>query len=121
MVTSSWRESDMDKKKEMSLWEREFPGWKFDDRFEADVMPQLEDMSWHNDTMPSFCEPKAGLRVWVAHLEPSEREHPTNSYAVDKLCWDGECWVDNSDPHEGRAIFETNEVTELLTFLKEGE
>jgi hypothetical protein len=58
------------------LHEREHPDWEFDPEFKKDVMPHLEDWSWHNDTKPCFVDSDTGLTIWADHLDESQRQFP---------------------------------------------
>lgn len=48
--------------------------------FDAATMPAIpagfEDVSWHNDTCPSFLNETAGLIIFVDFANPSDREFP---------------------------------------------
>jgi|SRR6187402_2495011 len=57
------------------LWVKEF-GRSYDVPVEVTSHPKLVDLSWHNDTSPSFgIDGKdTALRLWVAHVDPQMRD-----------------------------------------------
>src|SRR5262245_34813590 len=70
----------------MARWQHEFP------RFPRDAIPGMPrgfvDVSWHNDTCPSFArgdihEDENALTIWVDYPDRSEREYQHgNRYAL---------------------------------------
>lgn len=44
----------------------------------------LHDTSWHNDTMPTFepDEENSGVRLWIDHVNPDERECQTARFGL---------------------------------------
>jgi hypothetical protein len=61
-----------------ALWRREF-GDAYAVPRELDA---FVDLSWHNDTCPSFTDPAFAdadpipVKLWVEHVDPYEREYP---------------------------------------------
>lgn len=55
-----------------SGWEKEFPDFPASD---IPAIPEgFEDVSWHNDSCPSFLNEAAGLIIFVEREDPEERE-----------------------------------------------
>lgn len=56
----------------LANWQIEFPD------FTAADMPRIpegfEDVSWHNDSCPSFLNERAGLMIFVERIAPEDRE-----------------------------------------------
>lgn len=52
----------------------EFPSFAGDDACVRLLQAGWRDDSWHNDACPSFLSPSATVKVFVAEIDPSERE-----------------------------------------------
>ena len=55
-------------------WREEFPDFDGAADCASLVADGWEDVSWHNDTSPSF--ERHGIVVWVDYVDPSLREFP---------------------------------------------
>jgi len=98
------------------LHEREHPNWEFHPEFQKDVMPHLEDWSWHNDTKPCFVDGDTGMVVWVDHLDPKQREFPEDSYVYTLLQAEaGPVGWDHTDCHE--ILLETDDLSAVKQML----
>ena len=70
-----------------------------------------EDVSWHNDTCPSFR--KGDLQVWVDWPDPRERENfDGRRFVLCRLDAEGCLPVDNA------TILETDSWAEVLAFVQ---
>ena len=98
-------------------WEFEHPGWEFQTEFQRDVMPQLEDWSWHNDTKPCFLDGDTGLVVWADHLDPKQREFPEDSdtYSLSQAEAGPVGW----DHTFTEPLLETEDVSEVKQMIDE--
>jgi hypothetical protein len=103
--------------KDKPLHEREHPGWEFHPDFKKDVMPHLEDYSWHNDSMPCFCDDATGVMVWVDHLNPDDREyyhkqdveaHEDVMYYVEQATGKAGEWE-----HDNNPLLRTDDLTKV--------
>ena len=55
-------------------WKEEFPDFDGDADCASLIGGGWEDVSWHNDTCPSFeC---SGVVIWVDYVDPMLREYP---------------------------------------------
>lgn len=73
---------------------------------------QLEDVSWHNDTCPSFARADVpvedkDLRLWVDHANPYQREVETNNRFTVTVQGDDyyHCLYDGDDVSEALRAF----------------
>jgi hypothetical protein len=98
-------------------WEFEHPGWEFQPEFQKDVMPHLEDWSWHNDTKPCFVDGDTGLIVWADHLDPKQREFPEDSdtYSLSQAEAGPVGW----DHTYTEPLLETEDVSEVKQMIDE--
>jgi len=98
------------------LHEREYPDWEFHPEFKKDVMPHLEDWSWHNDTKPCFVDGDTGLIIWVDHLDPKQREFPEDSYIYTlSQAEAGPVGWDHTDCPE--ILLETDDLSEVKQMI----
>jgi|HubBroStandDraft_5_1064220.scaffolds.fasta_scaffold54935_3 hypothetical protein len=85
-------------------YQTEFPG--FEDAPDADWLQAhgFEDISWRNDTCPSFmCDV---FVLWVDFKDPAMREHPeTPRYAI---------------TDEGREVLATDDWAAVRAFVEDG-
>lgn len=102
-------------------WQWEHPEWEFQTEFQRDVMPQLEDYSWHNDAMPCFCDDETGIMIWVDHLDPDKREyyqkqdveqHDDVIYYVEQATGEAGEWEHGND-----TLLRTSNVPEIKALL----
>ena len=55
-------------------WKEEFPDFDDAESCASLIYQGFEDVSWHNDTCPSFeC---CGIVIWVDYVDPMLREYP---------------------------------------------
>ena len=55
-------------------WREEFPDFDDAESCASLIYQGWEDVSWHNDTSPSFeC---SGVVIWVDYVDPMLREYP---------------------------------------------
>lgn len=91
-------------------WQTEFPDFKAADMPEP---PEgFEDVSWHNDAMPSFFNEELQLRLWINYADPQMRE----STAMTRYCLeatDAEC-----QPHEPHWYYNTDNWSGIMTTIK---
>lgn len=110
-------------------WRKEFPA---DYAVPAEIerlvrFGYVDDVSWHNDAMPSFDHwnpvSRTGFKVWVDHVNPAERENDGwTRFAVYPLLTDGP-----ADPVTGdqayqmgeQALLTTDDLPQLLAFVAE--
>jgi hypothetical protein len=86
-------------------WKDEFPHMA--DDMPADIPPEWQDVSWHNDTNPSFRVMSGGegdsnfteCRLWVAESDSDLREFPN----APRFC----IVYYNEDDSQGEVAFET--------------
>jgi hypothetical protein len=102
-------------------WQWEHPGWEFQTEFQKDVMPHLEDYSWHNDTKPCFIDGDTGLIIWADHLDPKKREFPENSdtYTLSQADYndhhsEGGPWEHADSPE---ILLETDDLSEVKQMI----
>jgi hypothetical protein len=97
----------------MSKWRIEF-GESWD--VPSEITDRLMDISWHNDTMPSFAfltwevpEGHYCWKVWVDHPDREQREHMSGCrFIVEEYCPDGS---------PGADVLETDDLAELLAWI----
>jgi hypothetical protein len=84
-------------------WKTEFPD--FDSM--PDIPANWTDISWHNDTCPSFeC---GNVRIWIDYADPEQREFSTPTrFAVVPF---------NEDADHFDALLESDDWSEILTFV----
>lgn len=100
------------------LWVREF-----DEAYDvpAIVSDTLPDMSWHNDTCPSFgyfsstADSERAVRLWVEHPDRTERETGENSARFTVIVYGDS--GDTFTGHEGDDVTEALRVVAILRRL----
>lgn len=78
------------------------------------IINPWEDISWHNDAMPSFLNKERGLLVWIAEIDPEDREYECPQYMVCPVIFD-----ETGDYEVQEAVFTCETVQELITYLGE--
>ena len=94
-------------------WKTEFPEFKDSDMPE---MPEgWKDISWHNDSCPSFevwresnDDCAAFIRVWISESEPSERDFPNQARFMISL----------ENRPEFECLFSSDEWSEILAYVE---
>lgn len=76
-------------------WRHEFPRWS-EGCIPSDIPAGFADVSWHNDTKPSFWNKALRLKIWIDHVDLGEREieEPAERFCLSLTTEDDE-WVDD--------------------------
>jgi hypothetical protein len=94
--------------------ESEFPDF---DLATLPAMPEgFEDVSWHNDTCPSFIDEARGLIVFVDYADPSLSEYPNerrNGTAKRFVV----CRYDTDMGMTHETLLKTDEWSEVLSLI----
>ena len=90
-------------------YQSEFGGFDLD----VEIPEGFEDISWHNDAMPSWWNPEKNLRLWIDYKDKKDSEFS------DTEDWNRFGLVFQAEEVEGNELLcLTNDYNEILEVIK---
>jgi hypothetical protein len=87
-----------------------------------DTLPTLEgfyDSSWHNDACPSITKDLGGEKYLQVFCDYKNKELSDFADLVDGYARFSVCYQNHEEDLNGQYLFESNDWTEIETFIKE--